>query len=336
MLLTELPAAGLEPLSRSVRSRWRTTAESIVQQVYSANFSAFECQAVDVRDLLRQVLLQIPRLTAAQRADHGAVRFEVERVGKRILEDRAEARRNGVWPNAQPIQVDRVDLLSVQSPATAVLLRCFHYLRSPRDVVWTFGVFPRDGTMNAIPHALFTISEFDLPHIAEVLPNGVSPHEVMVLSRVYVSPFAPRNLISRAMSLLPARMATCAPAVRLLVSYINPNLGFSGASLRAANWQLLCLEHRNHYLYQNGDYLTEREAIRRFGTCEFQSLRSIVPNIDRSHVAGLQPLHLFAYPLCAADRKQLRFSSNPALTMPRWEFGHAGVSDQCVSSSDSR
>lgn len=336
MLLTELSADRSAPHDHDLGPRWRTTAERIVQEVYSARSSVFESLAVDVRDLLRQVLLQIPRLSAAQRADHRAVRSEVERVGSRILKDRADAKLAGVWPNTKAMEVDHIDLRSVQSPAAAVLLRCFHYLRSPRDTVWTFGVFSKGATADTIPHALFTISKFDLPHIAEVLPSGVEPREVMVLSRVYVSPFAPRNLISRAMSILPVQMANHAPTVRLLVSYINPNLGFSGASLRAANWKLLCLEHRSHYLYQNRDYLTERDAMRRFGTCDYQTLRSSVPNIERSQVGSLQPLHLFAYPLCATDRKRLRVWNSSTLTTPRWEVDHAGVSDQRIPSSDAR
>lgn len=329
MLLTDLPTGPQAVTDRRIQPHWRTTTEIVVQRVYSESAPELEAQTIDVRDLLRQSLLQIPRLASAQRADHRTVRAEVARVRERVLADRRAARHAGVWPSEKTTCIENIETREVDTFTTEWLLRCFHYLRSPRDIELTIGAFDRDERATAMPHALFTFSKFDLTHVAGVLQStGVATHEVLVLSRVYVSPFAPRNLISRCLRLLPAMLRAHAPSTRLIVSYINPNLGFTGASLRGANWRLLCHEERKHYLYWNGDYLTDREAQRRFGTSDYHALKSQNLGIERSRVGDLQPLQLFAYPLSAVDRKRMVFASQPPLTIPRGEYCDARVHDE--------
>ncbi len=46
----------------------------------------------------------------------------------------------------------------------------------------------------------------------------------------------------------------------MLVTYINPNLAFSGASFRAANWVPLGRETGTRYAYWDRRYITDRRV----------------------------------------------------------------------------
>jgi hypothetical protein len=44
----------------------------------------------------------------------------------------------------------------------------------------------------------------------------------------------------------------------LLITYLNPNLGFTGASYKASNWHVIGIELGNRYAYLDGRYITDR------------------------------------------------------------------------------
>ena len=50
-------------------------------------------------------------------------------------------------------------------------------------------------------------------------------------------------------------VAICPPA-DLLVTAVDPNLGFTGCSYRAANWQQWMTVKARPYLYENGRYVS--------------------------------------------------------------------------------
>jgi hypothetical protein len=47
-------------------------------------------------------------------------------------------------------------------------------------------------------------------------------------------------------------------APRLLLTYRNPNVGFTGASYRAGNWILWARERGTRYSYLDRQYITDR------------------------------------------------------------------------------
>lgn len=203
------------------------------------------------RDLLLQALLHLPRLA---RAD-GSVDVESAQIEiARLRQQRAvelEPLRAFASPPPEALAIDQLEVGIVERERAEPVLAHFHYLRSFRSDSVNVALLDRERIV-----ALCSISPFDLATIGERLPIRTSA-EVAVVSRVFAFDWAPRNVISY----LLAR-AEHSPAVdrevRLLLTYLNPNLGFTGASYRAANWRKVGLEAGTRYAYLNGNYITDR------------------------------------------------------------------------------
>ena len=71
-------------------------------------------------------------------------------------------------------------------------------------------------------------------------------------------------------------VAIC-PLADLLVTAVDPNLGFTGGSYRAANWQQWMTVRARPYLYENGRYVTPRQLRERFGTSSLVELQAKYP-----------------------------------------------------------
>jgi hypothetical protein len=81
-------------------------------------------------------------------------------------------------------------------------------------------------------------------------------------------------------------LADQVPTPRLLLTYLDPNVGFTGGIYQADNWTLLGWERKKRYLYLDGEYITDREAIRRYGTADFAALTvRLGSRLERSHWA---------------------------------------------------
>src|SRR5262249_9723284 len=94
------------------------------------------------------------------------------------------------------------------------------------------------------------------------------------------------------------------PNVKLLLTYLDPNLGFHGTIYRATNWVLWAREKKKRYLYLESNYVTDRRMITGYGTADFEKLSSLLgTKITRSQVS-LRPLELYAYFLSPKDRAQ--------------------------------
>ena len=87
------------------------------------------------------------------------------------------------------------------------------------------------------------------------------------------------------------------PHVSLLLTYLNPNVGFTGASYKADNWVLFGQENDTRYLYLDGDYKTDRFFWEGFGSSNFEVLTRILgERVTRSRYS-LAPLQVFARPV---------------------------------------
>jgi hypothetical protein len=97
---------------------------------------------------------------------------------------------------------------------------------------------------------------------------------------------------------------TLAPDCRLLLTYVNPNFGFTGVSYRASNWIRIGEEHGTHYYYVDDVYITDRELARTAGSLNPAVLyKRFGARLSRRD--DLKPLQVYAYPLESRLRKQL-------------------------------
>src|SRR4051812_42659145 len=128
------------------------------------------------------------------------------------------------------------------------ILQHFHYLRSPRRDAITIAALHRGRIA-----ALCSLSPLDLGYIAARLPVP----DVAVVSRVFAFDWAPRNVVSY----LLARAERMDDA-RVLLTYLNPNMGFTGASYKASNWLPFGIEPGPRYASLDRRYITDRELAR--------------------------------------------------------------------------
>jgi hypothetical protein len=124
----------------------------------------------------------------------------------------------------------------------------------------------------------------------------VSPEKIWDVVRVFSCPSAPPN----AVSFLLARMRNSLAhgPVDLLLTAVDPNLGFTGASYRAANWRRCLTIAPRPYLYLDRRYISPRQIRERFGTSSLTELRVQHPDrrFEQSRVRLLESL-IFCCPV---------------------------------------
>src|SRR5207245_11774724 len=122
--------------------------------------------------------------------------------------------------------------------------------------------------------ALAAFSPFDLSHVSGLLPTTEA--RVMVLSRVFVFDWAPRNCVSYLLAKARSWIEEEVPSTAMLLTYVNPNVGFTGASYRASGWVSFAEEEPTVYAYVDGLYTTERALVQRFGTSQPAELSALL------------------------------------------------------------
>jgi hypothetical protein len=103
--------------------------------------------------------------------------------------------------------------------------------------------------------------------------HGISQERVWDVSRVYSIDGAPPNAISSLLSKVRIYARRNMPSVELLVTAVDPNLGFTGCSYRAANWQQWMTVRARPYLYEKHSYVSPRQLRERFGTASLAELQ---------------------------------------------------------------
>jgi hypothetical protein len=77
------------------------------------------------------------------------------------------------------------------------------------------------------------------------------------------------------------------------VTYVNPNMGFTGSSYRASGWHLLGVEPGTTYRYIDDRYITDRELSGRFGGHDDGAYKRLLGRRFAVSVMPLAPLLVF-------------------------------------------
>lgn len=153
-----------------------------------------------------------------------------------------------------------------QTLASEIFTR-LHYLRSPRPDSINLGLYvPRASGAGKELIALAAISDCDSADIGALLQLPLG--RIKMLSRVVVLSGAPRNSASRLIGRATNWAKRFLEGVDALATYNNPNLAFSGAIYKAANWLFMGFERKKPDFLLDGTYVTLRELKRRFGSFE--------------------------------------------------------------------
>ena len=156
------------------------------------------------------------------------------------------------------------------------LLESLHYLRSARQgSLYLALVDP----INKLPVSLCSVSLLEWKRLAnQISVQFAIPQEgIWDVTRVYSVDCAPPHAISSLLSRVRTHFRRNVPSANLLVTAVDSNLGFTGGSYRAANWQQWMSVQARPYLYEYGRYVTPRQLRDRLGTSNLVELQAKYP-----------------------------------------------------------
>jgi hypothetical protein len=226
------------------------TVEALVKRQMAGVKHGDGTRLPTLRDLLLQSLIHLPRIAGRDGvvSDEAAAR-ETRRQWQLRQDELAPLAALAAAPT-EPLSLQDLSVGIVPADAAEPVLAHFHYLRSFRGDSVNFAALHQGRIV-----ALCSLSPLDLPELADRFPI-TSLDDAKVVSRVFAFDWAPRNVVSYLLA-RAEHVAECSDA-RMLITYLNPNLGFTGASYRAANWRALGVEKGTRYAYFRGRYITDR------------------------------------------------------------------------------
>lgn len=235
------------------------------------------------RPLHLQALLQLPRVADT----HGFA--PIARAEPLIRELAEELPPNAEWFVPNLISSPRaLRFSSTDSDKVYDMMERFHYIRSPRTDGRAYALSTRDDRLVG----LCISSPLDVAWLQRLLAlTGRRSGFARVISRVFLFEGAPRNSISYLLS--RAARAERHLGVTDFITYVNPNMGFTGSSYRASGWCPLGIESGTKYRYIDERYITDRELAAKFGTRSDPDFQRLLGSRFAVSVMPLEPLLVF-------------------------------------------
>jgi hypothetical protein len=243
---------------------------------------------VEPRALAVRTLLHLPRVATYKGwISRWQVQRELRVSAERLRSDERAARSR---VPLERFQLHDLTFREIPSARALPVLASLHYLQSARPGSRHFAlVDPVDG----LPVTLCSMSPLEWKCVGSWLWSqfAISPERVWDISRVYSVDLAPANAISLLLSRVRKYLRHDRLPVDLLVTTVDPNLGFTGSSYRASNWQQWMTVQARPYLYEKGRYVSPRQLRERFGTSNLEELNVNFPKtFQQSRVRLLDPM----------------------------------------------
>ncbi len=251
--------------------RCREPAGLFAELVESAASSA----SVDARALRVRALLQLPRVaTFSGRVTRKQIERELWHSARLLRRDTAAA--ESLVPQ-QRFGLQELKFAENFDPARASrVFSSLHYLRSARDGSEYFALLD---PVQLRPVTICCVAPLEWKKLGSTVRSqfGISPEHVRDVARVYSCTSAPPNAVSYLLARVRNVLARRNQDIDLLLTAVDPNLGFTGSSYRAANWQWWLTVQPRPYLYLDRRYITPRQLRQRFGTSSLDELRASFP-----------------------------------------------------------
>ena len=246
---------------------------------------------VDSRTLRARTLLHLPKIANHQsQISLLEARAEIARIvsHRQRCEHRTESAQ--LSPVAQGLSSLHFDLINESSART--ICTSLHYLGTYREGSIDFGLFKHG---DYLPTAYCSISSvgFDSRRSGLAQKLRMEEDQIAILSRGYTSPHAPRNTVSYLLARVRRFLRRHSDKRRVLVTSVDSNLGFSGASYVAAGWKLLTTRTIPAYRYINGEFITDRQVFSRFNTLDSDTLHSVLGASYGESRCALNPRLIF-------------------------------------------
>jgi hypothetical protein len=225
---------------------------------------------VEQRALIVRTLLHLPGVAGDNdRDDREWMAAELEERAAELWADQQKVRRL--------IPAGRFDLTHLRfvlydAGEAEELFTHLHYLRSARTGALNFALLD---PFNKVPVSLCSVSPLEWRLVGRQLTRQfeVPMEKVWDVSRVYSFEVAPKNAISYLLARVRSELRRRVPTAALLTTAVDPNLGFTGASYLAANWQQWMTVAPRPYLYVGGSYVSPRQLRSRFGTANLADIQ---------------------------------------------------------------
>jgi hypothetical protein len=272
----QLTAAGTPPGASSHLGVHLAECRSLSPKSYFTVLVKETAQRVGVapRALAVRTLLQLPRVASHKGwISRWQVQRELRISAERLRSDERAARS---YVPFEKFQLRDLIFQEIDSGRALPVLGSLHYLRSARPGSRHFAlVDPIDG----LPVSLSSMSPLEWKCVGSRLWSqfAISPDRAWDVSRVYSVDVAPPNAISLLLSRVRKYLRHNRFPVDLLVTAVDPNLGFTGSSYRASNWQQWMRVQARPYLYEDGRYVSPRQLRERFGTSNISALQANFP-----------------------------------------------------------
>ena len=230
--------------------------------------------SVEPRALAVRALLQLPRVAT----NKGWISRS---QAQRELRIRAAQLRGDAWAVRSHLPAEKFPLgelgFEVIDPSRALpLLTSLHYLRSARRDSLYFALLD---PMDRLPVSLCSVSPLEWKRVSTQLQAqfAIRQGSAWDVSRVYSVDSAPANAISLLLSRVRIYFRRNFPSADLLITVVDPNLGFTGSSYRASNWQQWMTVKARPYLYENDQHVTPRQLRERYNTASLIELQGRFP-----------------------------------------------------------
>jgi hypothetical protein len=226
------------------------------------------------RTLAVSALLHLPRV-----ASYGGwvmrwqVQRELETQTERLCRDARAARS---YVSFESFALGDLRFEKVDSSRALPVLTLLHYLRSARPGSLYFALVD---PLYRLPVTLCSLSQLQWKCVGSHIRSrfAIPPQRIWDVSRVYSVDTAPRNAISMLLSRVRTYMRHNMPSASLLLTAVDPNLGFTGGSYRAANWQHWMTIRARPYIYERGRYVSPRQLREGYGTASLVELQAKYP-----------------------------------------------------------
>jgi hypothetical protein len=228
---------------------------------------------VEPRALAVRVLLHLPRV-ASYRGSVGKlqVQRELRSSAERL---RRDTRAAISYVPAEKFELRDLAFEEIDSTRALPVLQSLHYLRSTRPGSRYFALVD---PIRRLPITLCSLSPLEWKCVGRQLyAQSILSEQVLDISRLYSVDNAPPNAISSLLSKIRTYIRHDMPNIDLLITAVDPNLGFTGISYRAANWQQWMTVRARPYLYENCNYVSPRQLREHYGTANLVELQVKYP-----------------------------------------------------------
>lgn len=227
---------------------------------------------IEPRALAVRTLLHLPRLALPDgRVSWRLVEAELVRRAAELVKDQEKV--SSLVPRAR-FELKRLQFVADYSADKAAeIFTNLHYLHSARPGSLNYALVD---SYDQRPVSLCSVSPLEWRRVGRQINNqfGAPMDTVWDISRVYSFDVAPVNAISYLLARVRNDIRLRVPEAQVLSTAVDPNLGFSGTSYLAANWQRWMTIKARPYFYYEGDYISPRQLRVRFDTANVADLET--------------------------------------------------------------